>query len=55
MVLGNTVNARDSKIGVVLGGDIEGRPDIALDGRFAAIIGASLAVTWFALRRLFRP
>ncbi len=24
------------------------------DGRFAAIIGASLAVTWFALRRLFR-
>ena len=52
--MANTVNARDSKIGVVLGGEIEGRPDIALDGRFAAIIGASLAVTWFALRRLFR-
>jgi len=54
LLMANSVNATDSKIGVLLGGEIEGNPDISLDGRYLAIIGASFAVTWFALRRFLR-
>lgn len=54
MVFGTTVNARSSQIGVLVAGTIEGEPDVRMDARLAAIIGAAFAITWFALRKLFR-
>ncbi len=52
LVVASTINAKDSRIGFLLGGT--GRPDVAVDARVALIIGASAVVTLFILRRLFR-
>jgi len=54
LVVASTINAKDSRIGFLLGGTVEGRPDVAVDARVALIIGASAIVTLFILRRLFR-
>jgi hypothetical protein len=37
---------------MLLAGTVDGRPDVKIDARLAAIIGASFAVTLFALRRI---
>jgi hypothetical protein len=54
LVIASKVHAKDSKIGLLLAGTVEGRPDIAVDARVAAIIGVSAVLTLFILRRLFR-
>ena len=54
LVIASTVNAKDSKIGLLLAGSVEGRPDIAVDARVAAIIGAAAVLTLFILRRMLR-
>jgi hypothetical protein len=54
LVVASKINAKNSRIALLLGGTVEGRPDIAVDARVAAIIGASAVVTLFILRRLFR-
>jgi hypothetical protein len=54
LVVASNVRADDSKIGLLLAGSVEGRPDIAVDARVAAIIGISAMLTLFILRRLFR-
>jgi hypothetical protein len=54
LVVASKINAKNSRIALLLGGTVEGRPDIAVDARVAAIIGASAVITLFILRRLFR-
>jgi hypothetical protein len=50
----DTVNAKESVIGVLLAGTIEGSPDVKVDARSAAAFGAGAVVTIFLLRRLFK-
>ena len=54
LAVASTINANDSRIELLLGGNVGGRPDVAVDARVALIIGASAVVTLFILRRLFR-
>jgi hypothetical protein len=50
----DTVDARDSVIGLVLAGNIEGSPDVKVDARSAAAFGAGAVVALFILRRIFK-
>jgi hypothetical protein len=50
----DTVNAKESVIGVVLAGNIEGSPDVKVDARSAAAFGVGVAVAFFILRRIFK-
>jgi len=49
----DTVVAQDSTIGILIAGTIEGEPDVKLDARAAAAMGAGAAVAFFVLRRIF--
>jgi hypothetical protein len=40
-------------IGVLLAGTIEGAPDVKIDARTAAVIGAVGAITLYILKRVF--
>ena len=54
-VVADTVHAEPgSMIGVLFAGTIEGTPDVKVDARTAAALGAGFAVTLFVLRRLFK-
>jgi hypothetical protein len=50
----NQLSAENSRIGVLLAGRIDGEPEIGIDLRMAAAIGAGAAIALFILRRIFR-
>lgn len=54
VVIADTLKAEQgSMVGFLFAGTIEGDPDVRVDVRTAAAIGAAFAVTLFVLRRLF--
>lgn len=55
LVVADTLKAEPGSIvGFLFAGSIEGNPDVKVDLRTAAAMGAGFAVALFALRRLFR-
>jgi hypothetical protein len=53
VVIADTLKSKDSRILILLAGTIEGAPDVKIDARTAAAIGAGAAVTLFILKRVF--
>ena len=53
LTIADTVDSKNSVIGVLLAGTIEGAPDVKIDARTAAVIGAVGAITLYILKRVF--
>ncbi len=52
-VVSDVVKAKGSTIGVLFAGTIEGEPNVKVDARTAAAMGAAAAITYVILKRLF--
>jgi len=53
IAVADTVQAKNSTIGLLFAGTVEGDPDIKVDARRALIFGGALLATTIILKRIF--